>query len=268
MQYQNITAMIRSISFRICLLAMGITYSGICISAQNISFVREYYASSSIIDCFALVANRTNHEISLHLDNRYWVKEMFEKEIRFMPQYKNNFFSFQCAHFGYSKFGNLDCALGYTRAFGKRFAMGLQLFYLFSHAENYQKKHSFTFDYSVIINATDKLGFYFYTYNPACLKYSFSNRNPIPTRFNFACFYQINKKLLISTQISKIISENLNIQTSIFYKQTFWATHCQLSLIDIQMGFDFWWNHFSLGTKFTYNYHVGFSNHLSISFLY
>lgn len=177
----------------------------------------DFYFFSLLPDNGAASAFLPTSFFYVSFENRFLLKELMKERLGAVFRYKENAFLLDINHFGYDKFGEMNLMTGYARCFGPHFTTALRLYYLWTHVAEVSDIHSLTFDISFYGKIGRKFALGFSCYNPARLKYGFTQCTYLPLRFLFEMNYRISDNLLIFTQIEKELKSKIIIRPGLAY---------------------------------------------------
>ena len=186
-------------------------------------------------------------------ENRFCLKELMSEELDAVFRYGQNAFGFSAAHSGYRLYGEMSLSVGYSRSFGKHFAVGLRVYYLMTHASECSPIHSFTFDASLYARAGPNCGIGFAVYNPARLKCGVVGEVPLPvclhwdfnyrighnvlllamadwelkTRFAFSAGVKYRVKCLLLTAVARLPDPSGDVRIDLLYKRFLFGVSCR-----------------------------------------
>lgn len=231
----------------------------------EINKIEDLYYRYIIPDNFAAAPFLNNNIISLSFKNEFFLAELTKETLDFILPFRENSFHFQIAHDGYSRFGEMKMSLAYSRAFKKRFAVGMQFYYLMHHAKNYELMHSLGADISLYTQLFNAVWVGIQVVNPFRLKYDIAGTEVIPTKLCFVGFYKINKEVLVSLAVRKAMPGFLDTEFSLFFRKKSWGVISLFSLTKMGVNLVYSKNIFeiSLGTDFYYL--IGFSSSAKFS---
>jgi hypothetical protein len=217
---------------------------------------------------FSVQAFLPGGNVSLFTQNQFLLKELCTISVSGCYNIKGNCVALTTSHFGYSKYGIFTVSGGYTREFARRVSFGLQVHYLLHHAESYSKLSSFTFDLSLYGKVSQKVGIGVAAYNPANLKYGLTKKKKIPMLYILMLDYKLNDKVLLAVAASKQLPGFFDISATICYKDKFYGFIGDFSLKKVGLQFSFWWKKVQFDVGGEFDYRVGFSPCLNISYFF
>ena len=217
---------------------------------------------------FSVQAWIPHGNVFLSSHNQFLLKELCTTTVSGSYNIKGNAVALGTSHFGYAKYGMLTISSGYAKLFAKRISFGLQLHYLMHHAENFPKKHSFTFDLSLYGKISQKAGIGISAYNPANLKYGVEGKERIPMLYTLMLDYKISDKVLLAITASKQLPGFFDIAVSICFREKFYGFIMDLSLKKVDMQFSFWWGKWQFDAGGSFDYRVGFSPRVGIGWFF
>lgn len=224
-----------------------------------------YFYSGSYLPAQMIWLNESFFSISV--ENRYCLTELTDKNLSAGVYLKGHLLLFRLAHFGYGKMGNLNFNLGYYRQFSRKFAAGLQFYYLLDHAYQYPSTHSCTIEAFGSFFLTDKLRIGLSIFNPIALKYGFTGEL-IPLVFKSEIYYKIGRNcsiwfFLIKEQPGQLLCQggiNIAIKNSLL---TVSAGNRNCSL-----AFSLPYRKFIFQLKSEYSFRLGYSPMFAGAFTY
>ena len=209
--------------------------------------------------------------ISLDFRNDFLLKDLMYKSISAQIGISGNHLTFNIMHYGYPKYGEYRIAAGYSRIFGKKFALGMNFFYIGNHAQNYGVEHSITLDITIYCNITKRIGFGARAFNPVHLKYGISGEGapPLPMIFNIDFHYKISRGILVFIFAEKEIGGALRIGVGGTYSplRIFRISmHAAFPTPEAEIRTLFCWNHIELGAGVTWKTNLGITPCLTLNF--
>jgi hypothetical protein len=217
---------------------------------------------------FSVQALLPRGNVSLFSQNQFLLKELCTATVSGNYYVKGNNVALSISHFGYSKYGIFAFSSGYARVFAKRVSFGLQVHYLLHHAETFPKMHSFTFDLSLYGQITQKIGIGASAYNPANLKYGITGTEKIPMLYSLMLNYKINDKVLLALAASKQIPGFFDITGTACFRDKFYGFITDVSLKKTGIQFSFWWKRLQFDLGGSFDYRLGFSPGVAVSYLF
>jgi len=251
-----------------CLMPFFSFLSSFIFAQEEQVFVADYFFFHNRNQNFSVQAWIPYGNISLSSQNQFLLRELCTATIFGSYNIKGNAVTLSVSHFGYSKYGILTISSGYARAFAKRVSFGLQMHYLLYHAENYLKKHSFTFDLSLYGRITQKVGVGISAYNPASLKYGLTGKEKIPMVYTLMLDFKLSDKVLLAVAASKQLPGFFDIAATICFREKFYGFIIELSAKKVNMQFSFWWKKVQFGVGGGFDYRLGFSPFVGIQYFF
>ena len=208
----------------------------------------------------AATAFISKSHVKISFENRFFLKELMKESVRGTIRYGPNTFLVSVDHFGYSRYGELTTELGYVRNFGQRIAIGMQFYYLMSHAAEYPMTHSVTFDISLYAAISNNIGLGFSVYNPARLKYNMTGRTVLPTRLHLDFNYRIGKKVILFTEVEKELKSQFVFRLGAGYKVRclYLSVSAQIPEPQIDIETEIAYRRFVFGITWQYRILLGF----------
>jgi len=228
--------------------------------------VSDYFLLHNRKQIFSVHAFLTGGNVSIYSQNQFLLKELCTASVSGNYNIKGNAVAINISHFGYSKYGIFTISSGYARVFAKRVSFGLQVHYLMHHAAEYLKKHSFTFDLSLYGQITHRIGIGASAYNPANLKYGLTGKEKIPMLYTLMLNYKINDKVLLALTASKQLPGFFDISGTVYFRAKFYGFMTDVSLKKVGVGFSFWWKKFQFDVGGDFDYRLGFSPFVGVSY--
>jgi hypothetical protein len=171
----------------------------------------------------------------------------------------------QLSHDGYSRYGELTTMVGYAVKFGGKVAVGMRYYYLYQHVDQYEARHSITFDVSLYAQVSRKLCFGFEVYNPARLRYSIRGPDIIPMRFTFLAHYLHDEKLSFTVQLLKCLPGRFELSAACYYRPLhYFYLSFGCSLYDADVGLMLHFRQFYFTVDARYNYRLGFAPEVGV----
>lgn len=224
----------------------------------------DYYAYQHSETNLSAVVFATRSFAKCELQNSYLMKELTTATVASSLIYRQNLFSFHLSHFGFSLYGEMDLSLGYARAFGRKVSIATQFHYFWQHAQGQEGIHSLTFDVSLFMKLSAKMGCGFMVYNPAGLKYGIVSEIPLPIHLRFDFQYDIGKNILLYAAIDKELRKDWYVQLGALYRIKVLYMGVQLQFPHIVCGLSgcIAWRRFLFGADFQYTHPLGIVPHL------
>jgi hypothetical protein len=219
----------------------------------------DYYAYQLSEANLSAAVFATRSFVRCELQNSYLMKEMTTAKAASALIYRQNLFSLRFSHFGFSLFGEMNLLIGYARAFGNRVSIATQFHYLWQHAQGQEGVHSLTFDVSLFMKLSSKMGCGFVVYNPARLKYGMVSEIPLPIHLRFDFQYDIGRNILLFAAIDKELRRDWYVQLGALYKIKVLFIGMQVQFPRIVCGISgcIAWQRFLLGADFQYTHPLG-----------
>ena len=202
-------------------------------------------------------------------ENRFCLKELMSEELDAVFRYGQNAFGFSATHSGYRLYGDLSLALGFSRSFGKHFAVGLRTYYLMTHASECSPIHSFTFDVSLYVRAGPNCGIGFAVYNPARLKCGVVGEVPLPMRFHWDINYRIGHSILLLAMADWELKSRFAFSAGVKYRVKCLLLTAVARLPDPSgdVRIDLLYKRFLFGVSCRYLYPLGFVPRAEVTLL-
>ena len=157
--------------------------------------------------------------VGFYYENRFMVKELGLRAGAFILPTKSGVFGLNYNYFGYTKYNEQKIGLAYSRAFGDRFSVGLQLDYLTTRiAEDYGSKNTFTFELGIRTKLSENFVIAVHVYNPIGVKIENEYNEKIPTIFKLGLSYQLSDKLLLALETEKDLIYKPLLRAGVEYK--------------------------------------------------
>jgi len=251
-----------------CLMPFFNTLPLFIFAQERSASIADYFFFHNRSQNFSIEAWRPYGNISLSSHNQFLLKELCTATISGSYNIKGNAAALTISHFGYSKYGKVTLSSGYARVFAQRISFGLQVHYLLHHAENYPKKHSFTFDLSLYGRITQKVGLGVSAYNPANLKYGVTGKEKIPMRYILMLDFKLSDKVLLAVAASKQLPGFFDVSATVCFRDKFYGFITDLSLKKVDMQFSFWWKRLQFDVGGSFDYRLGFSPEVGICYFF
>ena len=251
-----------------CLMPLLTLFSGTAFAQNEQVSVSDYYLFFSREQNFSLHPFLPCNSVSLFSQNQFLIKELCTAGVSANYNNKGNSVVAKISHFGYSKYGILTVSTGYTRSFAHRVSFGLQVHYIVHHAENYPQTHSFTFDISLYGKISQKVGLGVSAYNPANLKYGVVGKERIPMLYLFMLDYKINDKVLLAISASKQLPGFFDVVGTICFKDKSYGFITDISFKKAGVQFSFWTKKFQFDVGGSFDYRLGFSPAVGVSYCF
>lgn len=204
----------------------------------------------------------------LYYENRFLVKELSLKGLAFVLPTKSGTLGVNYSYFGYSLFNQNKVGVSYSMAFGKNFAVGVQLDWMSIHlGETYGTKNALTFEVGMLGNISEHLKAGVHIFNPTNTKLSDYQNERIPTVINAGLAYDFSGKVLVCAEAEKNIYEKTNIKAGVEYHFVQMAylragISTQPSLATFGLGLDF--KNFKFDLAGSIHQQLGFSPQMSL----
>jgi hypothetical protein len=136
--------------------------------------------------------------------NAFFVKELSTKSVTFALPLKSGVFGINYYYFGYPKFNESKAGLSFAKRLGKRFALGGQIDYFYTHIDGeYGQKGIAAGELGVLAEPIDNLFIGAHVFNIWHTKLSTYENEYVPTIFKLGASYLLYEKALLSIEGEK-----------------------------------------------------------------
>lgn len=246
-------------------------------SGQHVEYFNKYFSKTIYngyelrhsADNLALAAWGNSYRLDAEYGNKFLVKELSTKSLRFSMQKEGHLAEIDLSHSGGIHIGDLTTSLGYGKNFGQRLAFAVRFHYLFSHAQGYEALHSFTFDLSIAAKITSQWLIGVSVFNPAHLKYGVVSNEYIPMRFNFDLAYSLSDNVLLALGIRKELAGAFRADLGGFFalnQHLIIDFTCAIPQPVIQLSINILWHSLCIRFVSEYQFSLGLSPLCGISY--
>lgn len=208
--------------------------------------------------------------IGFYYENRFGVKELGLGAGAFVIPTNTGVFGLNLTYFGFSLYNESKVGLAYAQNFGDNLSAGIQLNYMATRiAEDYGKKHSFTFEIGSIYQLNEGLYIGTHIFNPIKTKISDYNNERIPTIIRLGISYCFSERVVVVAETEKDIYMPYDFKLGIEYQITdpiYIRGGIGTATNQNAFGFGIMLNNFNIDIAASYHHVLGYSP--QFSFIY
>jgi hypothetical protein len=156
--------------------------------------------------------------IGFHHENKFVVPEYSLHAMALTVPGLSGTLGFSYSYFGYTKFNESKFGLAYGKAFGNKFAFGVQLNYHHTYLEgDFGNRNALSVEGGLQYKPTDKIVLAAHVFNPTRATISESVLDTIPTIMKVGTSIRPFEKIFVSLEVEKYLEEDVNIKTGLEY---------------------------------------------------
>jgi hypothetical protein len=206
--------------------------------------------------------------IGFHHENKFVVPEYSLHAIALtLPGLKGTL-GFSYSYFGYTKFNESKFGFAYGKAFGNKFAFGVQLNYHHTYLEgDYGNRNALSVEGGLQFKPTDKITFAAHVFNPSRATISESVLDTIPTILKVGSSIRPFEKIFVSVEAEKYLKEDVNIKSGLEYflfESLFLRGGISTKPSTSTFGLGYKMKKLSADIAFTHHEILGFTPHFSM----
>lgn len=182
-------------------------------------------ASVALFDFWSIQNNQAGlsqiNSISagFYFENRFLIKDLGLCFGAVVLPTKSGVFGLSLKYFGNKLYNETKAGLAYSRMFGDRFSVGIQLDYFStSIGESYGSKNLISFEAGIITKINDDLNIAAHVFNPIQVKLNDYNNERIPTILKFGLSYKFSDRLQTMLETEKDIDKKAILKAGIEYR--------------------------------------------------
>ncbi|MBU0763271.1 MAG: hypothetical protein KJ607_00385 [Bacteroidetes bacterium] len=208
----------------------------------------------------------------------YYASEFLQPELGFKTMafalpVQFGTFGVSLSHFGYSSYGETRAGLAYSKAFGERYAMGIQLNYFNLNLPEYYGNRGTAFaEVGFFSEPIDNLYVGAHVFNPTRAKIADYNDERLPTVIRFGAGYNFSDKVIVSAEASKDLVYDMVVRAGIDYHilKNLYIRAGISSQPESRYGFGVGYEvkGFRADFAFCQHYILGFTPHFSLSYTF
>ncbi len=206
----------------------------------------------------------------LSFENRFLLKELMYEQLGFALPSKAGTFGLLVNRFGNSQYSEFKAGVSYARKFGKRFSIGVQLFYMqIRIARDYGNKNLASCEIGLIYKADKHLSVGVQLLNPVPVKITVQPCEQLPTIICLGLSYGFSDSFLMCAEAQKDLENPLIIRTGAEYHfaKPAWARiGISTSPFSFTFGFGLEFGRVKLDMASGYHQELGFSPSGSITY--
>ncbi len=141
---------------------------------------------------------------SISYENRFFLQDLSLANASFAHPSQLGTFGLAVSYFGFDLYNESKFGLSYARAFGKYFALGLQLNYHTYHVEEGSTSPgALTFEAGVLARPIQKLNIGFHIFNPGGSLKNSETQERLPVIARLGALYQFHENLGLTAEVKK-----------------------------------------------------------------
>ena len=161
----------------------------------------------------------TKASAGIYYENRFLLPELGLSAFTLALPSKIGTFGLSLRRFGYQAYNENKIGLAYSRAFGDKLSLGIQLNYQsVNFAEYYGTRQTFTAEIGVIYKPGKNMTLAAHVFNPTQTKLSTYDNERIPSIIRIGARYQFSKKVFLAGEIDKSIYNKPVLKAGLEYQ--------------------------------------------------
>ncbi|TAF45922.1 MAG: hypothetical protein EAZ51_05210 [Sphingobacteriales bacterium] len=164
------------------------------------------------------IALLTKPIASLAYENKFLIKEISTKSAVFAIPIKKYVLGASFQNYGINAYRETQSGLSLARAFGPKLLTAITVNYHQLQISNYGNTRAFSVQVGLQYQALPNLWLGAHVANPNSSKYAETTDLIIPAHIQFGGSYTFSDKLIISTELEKILDNKADFKTGIEYK--------------------------------------------------
>ena len=155
----------------------------------------------------------------VYYENRFFVKEFQYQGLVYAQPLKKGTVSFGGQYSGFDMFSTARVGMGYALALSERLSMGIQMNYLnVRQPAYYGTKHGFSGEFGLGVKVTSKWTLAMAVNNLTRSNLADYQNEKFETVFRLGTLYELSKRVIVSTELEKVISFPLRVKLGVEYK--------------------------------------------------
>lgn len=164
------------------------------------------------------IAAIENPTFALGYENRFSVKELSSKSVVGVFPIKNYRLGASFQSYGNSSYSLSKSGVSLTKAFGKNLFTAITLNYHQISIENYGNAKAFSVEAGMQLQALPNFRIGAHIANPNQSRFADNTEELIPAHLRFGAAFIMSNKLLISTEVEKILDAQMDLKLGLEYK--------------------------------------------------
>lgn len=133
-------------------------------------------------------------------------KALSRKSAAFILPINAGVFGLNMSYFGFSAYNEQKIGLAYGKQLGKKLALGIQLNYFRSYiGAEYGSAQAVSFEIGIYSKLSQTLELGAHIFNPIGIEIGKNNPETIPIAFQLGLLYHVDKRLILATEVEKIL---------------------------------------------------------------
>jgi hypothetical protein len=152
-------------------------------------------------------------------ESRFLVNDLGMKAFAAALPTKQGVFDLDVSSFGFKLYSENKAGIGYSKAFGTKFAASVQIDYFNTHiAENYGSASTFCGEFGLMATPVKNLTVGFHMFNPTRSKLSGNLSERLPTIMRLGTVYNFSDRVLVSVEAEKDVDYKPVLRGGIEYR--------------------------------------------------
>jgi len=227
---------------------------------------------SAIFNNQAGISYLTAPVLSIYYHNRFNMDETGYGAIGFALPVKPGTFSFALSSFGYNIYNENTLSFGFGKKLGKYFSVGVSVNYLSTLiANNYKNVNGISANIGIISEPIKNLRIGFHVNNPFYIKYLNSSDEIIPVIFTLGALYKAADKLFLAYEFKKSVKHDTEHKFAIEYMALdhfFIRSGININLAEYSFGLGYLYKNLKCDLAFSRHQVLGYSPHISLSYMF
>jgi hypothetical protein len=206
--------------------------------------------------------------IGVAFQNKYLVKELSTKSIALAMPLKSGVFGLNYCNFGYSAYNENKFGLAFARNLGKRFAVGIQLDYIYTHIDgDYGSSGIANGEIGILVEPIENLFIAAHLNNVWRTKRVDYSDEYLPTVLKIGASYKMYEKALLSVEVEKDMDFDPVFKTGLeleLIENLFFRSGVATNPNEFSFGTGYAFRSFQVDLSFTRHPVLGFSQGISI----
>lgn len=231
------------------------------------------YDNWSTFNNQAGIAYLDSYHLGLNYNSEFALSELSFKSLAFVAPTGFGNFGISVSNFGYSLYSESKFGLAFAKKLNKRFAMAVQMDYLYINAtEKYGSKGIAIGEIGILSEPMDHLYVGAHIYNPWRTKVSDYNDERVPTVVRFGLAYEFSDKAIASAEAEKDFDYSTNFKAGVEYRIVeYLYARAGISTNPTNkysFGLGYKLKGFTADFSFTHHYVLGFTPHVSLNYFF
>ena len=183
--------------------------------------------------------------------------------------YRQDVFGLSFQRYGFSDYHEQRTGFTYSRRFGNSLYAAIGFNYHHIEVAKYGSAQTFSAEVGLQYQATEKLWIASHIANPNGSRYDDLSESTLPVSISFGASYRFSDKVLISSDIQKVLSSTVDVKLGLEYKLIEWFSlrgGISASPFKQYGGFGLSYERFCLEVASSSHPNLGFSPQIAISY--